>query len=130
MFGHLAFASHRCWTVYLKKAVFLACEAWRRTYGQGILHSAKKAGNGELLLHLRPNRDPYPLEGWKKIAESGLEFYEGPDGQRCQTLSEAYDIMMAAKSASGRFSDARLALSIMGRLLLDAASTNQNAVVS
>ena len=49
MFGHLTFASHRCWTVYLKRAVFLACEAWRRTYGQSILHSAKKAGGGVLL---------------------------------------------------------------------------------
>ena len=79
LFGHLTFASHRCWTVYLKKAVFLACEAWRRTYGQSILHSAKKAGGGELLQHLRPDRPPYMMVGWKKIVENGLEFFEGPD---------------------------------------------------
>ncbi len=34
MFGHLTFATHRPWTVYVKKAMFLAAEAWRQAYGQ------------------------------------------------------------------------------------------------
>eukprot|EP00973_Karenia_brevis_P038749 5348128-Karenia_brevis.AAC.1 len=28
LFGHLSFASHRCWTVYMRKAIFLPAEAW------------------------------------------------------------------------------------------------------
>ena len=59
-----------------------------------------------------------------------MELYEGPDGRRCQTLSEAFDIIMATKAASGDSSDARAALSVMQRLFLDAASTKQSAVVS
>ena len=31
-FGHLTFASHRCWTIIIKKGVFLAAEAWRQEY--------------------------------------------------------------------------------------------------
>ena len=113
MFGHLAFASHCCWTVYLKKAVFLACEAWRRTYGQSILHSAKKAGGGELLQYWRQGHKSYLMVGWKKIVESGLELYEGPDGRRCQSFPEALDVIMAAEAASGRSWDARVVLSVM-----------------
>ena len=36
LFGHLTFASHRCWTVFIKKAVFLASEAWRTEYGTAV----------------------------------------------------------------------------------------------
>ena len=28
LFGHLSFTTHRCWTVYMRKAIFLAAEAW------------------------------------------------------------------------------------------------------
>ena len=38
LFGHMTFASHRCWTIYIKKAVFLAAEAWRRRYGKSARH--------------------------------------------------------------------------------------------
>ena len=34
LFGHLSFTTHRCWTVYMKKAIYLAAESWRQTYGQ------------------------------------------------------------------------------------------------
>ena len=27
---HLSFTTHRCWTVYMRKAIFLAAEAWRQ----------------------------------------------------------------------------------------------------
>ena len=34
LFGHLSFTTHRCWTVFMRKAIFLAAEAWRQHYGQ------------------------------------------------------------------------------------------------
>ena len=43
-FGHMTFASHRCWTVFIKKAVFLAAQAWRRTCGSAMRHAALKDG--------------------------------------------------------------------------------------
>ncbi len=40
LYGHMTFASHRCWTVYVKRAVFQAAESWRRKYGSSIRHAA------------------------------------------------------------------------------------------
>ena len=34
LFGHMSFTTHRCWTVFVRKAMFLAGEAWREAYGQ------------------------------------------------------------------------------------------------
>ena len=85
MFGHLTFASHRCWTVHIKKGVFLAAEAWRRRYGRSVLHAAKSAAGGEMVLRIRQGRDAYPLEGWRKVGEGEDAWYEGPDGARCAT---------------------------------------------
>ena len=34
LFGHLSFSTHRCWNVYVRKATWLAGEAWRNAYGQ------------------------------------------------------------------------------------------------
>ena len=51
LYGHMTFASHRCWTVYAKKAVFQAAEAWRKRYGASVRHAALKAGGGEIIQH-------------------------------------------------------------------------------
>ena len=53
LYGHMTFASHRCWTVYVKKAVFQAAESWRRQYGSSVRHAAIKAGGGEIIQHIR-----------------------------------------------------------------------------
>ena len=34
LFGHLCFSTHRCWTLHMRRAVYCAAEAWRRSYGQ------------------------------------------------------------------------------------------------
>ena len=51
--GHMTFASHRCWTVYVKTGVFFAAEAWRRQYGDSVRHNAIKAGGGTIIEHHR-----------------------------------------------------------------------------
>ena len=38
LFGHLSFTTHRCWTVFMRGAMFLAHEAWRQAYGQLATH--------------------------------------------------------------------------------------------
>jgi len=57
-FGHLTFASHRCWTIFIKKGVFLAAEAWRQEYGSAVRHAAIKEGGGEVLQYVRAGLDP------------------------------------------------------------------------
>ena len=101
LYGHMTFASHRCWTVYVKKAVFQAVEAWRDVYGESIRHAAIKAGGGEIIQHLRQNMDPYPLQGWRWIDVDGQSLLEGPHGQRCESTAEAFDNELASQSAGG-----------------------------
>ena len=87
-FGHMTFASHRCWTVFIKKAVFLASQAWRNEYGKAVRHSALKDGGGEVVQHIRAGMDPYPLLGWKKIQQTddGKFLLEGPNGEVFEEL--------------------------------------------
>ena len=82
LFGHLTFASHRCWTVFIKKGVFLSAEAWRRAHGQAVRHAALRDGGGEVLQYIRTGMDPYPMMGWKRcqVEEGGPPVYEGPNG--------------------------------------------------
>ena len=101
-FGHMTFASHRCWTVFIKKAVFLAAEAWREEYGTAVRHAAKRDG-GETILYKRANMDPYPLPGWRRIRLEGSagdsDQFEGPNGEICLDLQEAYDTEHARQTA-------------------------------
>ena len=64
VYGHLTYASHRCWTVYIKKGVFLAAEAWRREYGSSLRHTAKQDGDRVAVQFFGRGVDPYTLEGW------------------------------------------------------------------
>ena len=93
LYGHMTFASHRCWTVYVKKAVFQAVEAWRRMYGSSIRHAAIKAGGGEIIQHFRQGYDPHPLPGWRWVEEDGV--YENSSGRRCATTHEIYESFFA-----------------------------------
>ena len=99
--GHMTFASHRCWTVYVKRAVFQAAESWRRTYGSSIRHAAIKAGGGEIIQHLRQGMDLDPLQGWRWVDVDGQSLLEGPLGQRCESAAEAFDEELANQSAGG-----------------------------
>ena len=123
LFGHLTYASHRCWTVYNKKAIFLAAEAWRIEYGQSVSHAAKKAAGGEILLFQRRGVDAYPLVGWRRIHVGELELFEGPEGQRCITLAEAFDVVMSSKVSSEDQKDARIAVSVLHRFLTEEMAT-------
>ena len=130
LYGHLTFTSHRCWTVYTKKAIFLAAESWRSMYGQSIRHAAIKAGGGEILQHLRQGMDPYPLPGWRWIDCEGLRLLEGPHGERCPTSAEAFDIVAATCNAGSSQKDVRQHLTMIQKFLNECCSeTITRAVV-
>jgi hypothetical protein len=124
LFGHMTFASHRCWTIFIKKAVFLASEAWRGEYGKAVRHAALKDGGGELVQYIRVGMDPYPLLGWKKIqmCENGAVAYEGPHGEVYEDLQQVYEHEVAAKALQTGVSENRLALSFLQKFLKECCS--------
>ena len=101
VFGHMTFASHRCWAIFITEAVFFAVEAWRRRYGKSARHTSKEDGGHETLRFSRVGMDDYILVGWRArpVAESGHVLYEAPDGTTCDNLCAAFEYDMAQKSA-------------------------------
>ena len=117
LYGHMTFASHRCWTVYVKKAVFQAAEAWRRKHGSSIRHAALQAGGGEIIQHFRQGMDPVPLHGWRWVDVDGMRLLENSLGQRCATTAEACDYVFAAMKICDGDRDARDQLTFLQKFL-------------
>lgn len=129
LFGHLTFASHRCWTIYTKAPVYLCAEAWRRLYGASYMHQAKKQGGGQVLLYMRSGFDDYPLVGWKECTgDDGTPYFEGPLGDRCDTLAQAYDMQVATALCSGARDDKTARCVTMLQRWLAAACRSQDVV--
>ena len=61
--GHFSFSTHRYWTVFLRRAVYCATEAWRRTYGQ--IATAQESHFQEKLQSKLPDVSTTNLPGWK-----------------------------------------------------------------
>jgi hypothetical protein len=130
LFGHMTFASHRCWTVYVKKAVFLAAEAWRAAYGRSVKHASITAGGGESIRYVRQGLDPYPLVGWKRCEEAGAVYLEGPNGERCDSEAAAFDLIMANKRQSTGERDAVQTLTFLQKFLNAAADEQRQREVA
>ena len=64
LFGHLSFTTHRCWTVFMRKAMYLAGEAWRQVYGQ----LATQAPTDEhcKIVYTFPSGEVHELSGWRE----------------------------------------------------------------
>ena len=125
LFNHLTFASHRCWKLYTKKAVFFAQEVWRKQYGPGLLLAHREAAAAETIIFKRSGCDDYTLKGWfktmNKDAETGQEYvlFIGPQGQRCFSITEAFDADQDTKSKDLK---PRQQLSLLQDLLLRSAT--------
>ena len=93
LFGHMTFASHRTWAVYVKKAIFLAMEAWRGLHGETVRRAVLADSGGELLkvfyTDARGNKSLWPLRGWKRVEVDGESLLEGPNGEIAATKTEA-----------------------------------------
>ena len=123
----MTFASHRCWTVFVKKGVFLSAEAWRLQHGRAVRHAAIKDGGGEILQYNRTGMDPYPLVGWKKVVheDGGAVMYEGPAGEVFESLTEIYEYEVASKYADADVNGAKVHLSILQQFLNECCSESE-----
>jgi hypothetical protein len=126
LFNHLTFASHRCWKLYVKKAVFFAQEAWRKQYGEGLLLAHRAAASAEPIVFKRSGCDDYTLKGWFKTMNkdeaTGQEYvlFLGPQGQSCFSITEAFDSDQETKSKDLK---PRQQLSLLHDLLLRSATS-------
>ena len=125
-FGHMTFASHRCWKVFVKKGVFLAAEAWRKEYGKAVRHSALRDGGGEVLQFLRAGMDAYPLPGWKRIQNlDGDYVYQGINGEVFGDLQEVYEYTVAARAADSGIENSSHTLTFLQKFLRECASESE-----
>ncbi len=127
LFGHMTFASHRCWTVFIKKAVFLAAQAWRGEYGKAVRHAAIKDGGGEVVQYIRAGMDPWPMVGWRRVEleEGGVVLFQGPNGEVYDDLQQAYEYEVAAKAAQTGMPENRLALTFLQKFLNECGSEHR-----
>ena len=130
LFGHLTFASHRCWTVFVKKAVYLAGEAWRKKYGKSVRRAALRDGGGELIQYLRTGMDPYPMIGWRKVdLESGQTLYEGPNGDVVDDIQHAYELEVAAKASQTGLPENKVGLTFLQKFINNCCSEDQDTEI-
>ena len=131
MFNTMTYFSHRCWKVFIKRAIFLAAQTWRAKFGQSVRHSFIKDGGGIALRYMIKDKELYPLVGWQRVClDNGAELYRHPDGTERGDLQSAYDydVAVKSKSASGSSKDERkVALTSLQRFLNEAeAETTQD----
>ena len=100
LFGHLAFMTHRCWNLFMRKAIYLAAEAWRRAYGQLATHTAKPDSVGETVV----------MDGWSRSERDGADVYVGPEGDEYDAIAYAYEAFKSAKSGGAHLSAVTKAL--------------------
>ena len=101
LFGHLAFMTHRCWKVFMRKAIYLAAEAWRREYGQ--LETQAEVPASKLTYQLPETGENVSMDGWSLVKRGEATVYVGPDGDEYDTIEYAYKAFEEAKSRTGNF---------------------------
>ena len=94
LFGHLSFTTHRCWTVYMRKAIFLAAEAWRQHYGQ-LATGKSENPDAKLDFNLPSTGETITLKGWRSEIRQGdngdYTVYISPEGESFDSLQYAHD---------------------------------------
>ena len=103
LFGHLSFTTHRCWTVYMRKAIFLAAEAWRQHYGQ-LATGRNENPDAKLTFKLPSTGQTVTLDGWSTEVQQGEDgdhtVYISPDGERYNNLHYAYEATKEANCST------------------------------
>jgi len=126
-YGHMTFASHRCWNVFIKKGIFLVAEAWRRRFGRAVRHAALRDGGGEILQYNRAGMDPFPLLGWKRLVLEATDVvvYEGPGGEVFESLQEVYEHVVAARVSNIGTDKMQMHLSVLQHYLNECCSEKE-----
>ena len=101
LLGHLAFMTHRCWTVFMRKAIYLAAEVWRREYGQPETQAEVPAS--KITYQPPETGENVTMDGWSLVKRGEATVYVGPDGDEYDTLEYAHKAFEEAKSSTGNF---------------------------
>ena len=103
LFGHLSFTTHRCWTVFVRKAMWLAGEAWRQAYGQ--LATQDLEDEPCSITYTFPDGATVALPpGWREGVRDGKTVYESPTGQEYDSLDLLEDQLKRCRSGQGNAS--------------------------
>ena len=120
----------------MRKAIFLAAEAWRQHYGQ-LATGRNENPDAKLTFKLPSTGQTVTLEGWSTEVQQGEDgdhtVYISPDGERYNNLHYAYE---ATKEANCSNAEKTIAIHAMRRLLaemkeghsLDATESPLNSV--
>ena len=96
LFGHMSFSTHRCWTVYLRRAQFLAQESWRLNYGQLAIQQNDDNAAQQITYTLKSG-DDLKLKGWSEFMREGRLFFKAPDGQEFDEFDFAKETVRIAR---------------------------------
>ena len=107
LFGHLAFMTHRCWNLFMRKAIYLGAESWRRAYGQLATHGTKPES---VVTFTLPSGETVPMDGWSHFQRDGADVYVGPEGDEYDALEYAYEAFQSAKAGGAHLSAVTKAL--------------------
>ena len=112
LFGHLSFTTHRCWTVYVRKAMWLAGEAWRQAYGQSTFQEVGDE-SARVQYIFKDGVEVTLPAGWRRTGRDGSAVYESPEGVEYDSLEFLEEQLQQGRSgqASAATSAATGALS-------------------
>ena len=99
LFGHLAFMTHRCWKIFMRKAIYLAAEAWRREYGQ--LETKAHIPDSSITYTLPGSDDAVIMRGWSQVQRDDRIVYIGPEGDEYDCIEYAHQAFEDAKKQGG-----------------------------
>ena len=91
LFGHLSFSTHRCWTVFMRRAVYLAHDAWRHRYGQ--IATTHVTHLQEKLQFKLPDGTIVDFDGWSVVHRDGKAIYVSSTGEECDAVGFAEKAM-------------------------------------
>ena len=118
LFGHLAFTTHRCWTVFMRKAIYLAAESWRRAYGQVAVQ--QQSDKVSALQYKLPNGDDVIFVGWSEERRGEHVVFISPEGVEFNSLTDAAEhLTHDASIGAAKWDTACPALRAMSRLVDD-----------
>ena len=120
----MTFVSPRCWTIVVKKGVFLATKAWRHRYSQAVQHAALRDGGDEIIPYNRSGMEPFPLLGRKASppVEGRSVAYEGPHGEIFHDLRDVFEYVITSEPHTR---GAQLHLSVLQKFLNGCCSESE-----
>ena len=93
LFHHMSFQTHRCWTVYMKAATFMAAEAWRQEYNQISATIGMPESHEVSIAQLpMPGRSKL-VDGWHQESRGDEMVYIAPDGTEMDAIEYASRMM-------------------------------------